>query len=340
MGEQNSLATRYLSQADKLLKEQNFLEAIEVYKLAIQANPKFSWAYYFLAKAYVKTNQYQEAVNAYQKAIILNPQSPLFNSCLAEVLTLISKGSDTIPTDENWVLTLDKYERKVYSQSGEDGILERIFEKIGVTNKFSIEFGEPMGVKNSNSAYLRINHGWTALLFDIQPRDPRVYQAVITAENINQLFERHQVPEIFDLLSIDIDGNDFWVWKALNEYRFKPRVVMIEFNCNFPLHVSQTIAYNPNHQFDRTKYYGASLKALYKLGYQKGYSLVYHTGFLNAFFVLNELLPPNSRFLTLEDIFHPPDIESFGKKWGFGLPSWFDSPAPEQDDRNINWIKI
>ena len=340
MEKQNSLATHYLSKADQLLKEQNFLEAIEIYKLAIQSNPNFSWAYYFLGKAYLKTNQYQEATDVYQQAIKLNPQSQLFNSSLDEVLTLINKDSNTIHTNDNWVLTLDKYEKKVYSQSGEDGILERIFEKIGVTNKFVVEFGEPVGGKNSNSANLLINQGWTALLFDINPRHEQVHKAIITAENINPLFEKHLVPKCFDLLSIDIDGNDFWVWKSLDENRFQPRVVMIEFNCNFPFHISKTIAYNPDHKFDKTKYYGASLAALRKLGEFKKYSLVYHTGCLNAFFVLTELLPPDSRYLPLEEIFHPPDIESFGKKWGFGNPSWFNSPNPEQDSRDLNWVEI
>lgn len=387
MSEEKLLATHYIAEGNRLFKNHQFLQAIEIYKLAVEINPNFSWCYYYMGEALIRINENLEAVENYKKAIYFNQRSTLFHYSLAEALTRIEHWSEAIEhyqvahqyepdnqkiktalekalnsinssdlekketlnsekkqtntiKNENWILTLDKYEKKVYSQSGEDGILERIFEKIGVTNKFLVEFGEPIGGKNSNSANLRINQGWTVLLFDVNPKHEQVFKANITAENINALFEKHKVPKSFDLLSIDIDGNDFWVWKALDENRFQPRVVMIEFNCNFPFYVSRTIAYNPEHKFDRTKYYGASLGALRKLGAFKNYSLIYHTGYLNAFFVLTELLPPNSRYQFLEDIFHPPDIESFAKKWGFGNPSWFNSPNPEQDSRELKWVEI
>jgi hypothetical protein len=82
------------------------------------------------------------------------------------------------------------------------------------------------------------------------------------------------------------------------------------------------------------------LAALDKLGRSKGYSLIYHTGPLNAFFVLTDLLPADCKELEIEDIFHPPDIESFGSKWGFGKPTWFDAPNPEKDPAKRNWVEV
>lgn len=324
----------YIQKARKLQREGQFDEAIKVYRKAIDVNPDFSWYYHNLGEALTAVGDWEEAIQYYHKSVETNPSSSWFNYKFSSHLSKPSRENG------NWIITLDKHERKVYSQSGEDGVIERIFDKIGVMNKTIVEFGEARGEKNSNSTHLRLNHGWTTILFDRNPTSDLVRAATITAENINSLFEKSGVPRYFDILSIDIDGNDYWVWKAIDDTRFKPRVVIIEFNCNFPIYQSKTIEYNPDHEYDRTKYYGASLAALYKLGKSKGYSLVYHTGPLNAFFVLKELLPVESQDLDIEEVFHTPDVESFGKKWGFGKPTWFDAPTPENDPKNRRWIEI
>lgn len=92
------------------------------------------------------------------------------------------------------------------------------------------------------------------------------------------------------MLSIDIDGNDFWIWNAISW--FKPRVVIIEYNAIFPPDIDWVIKYNPNFKYNKyTSFFGASLKALEKLGTKKGYTLVAcESKGINAFFVRSDLI--------------------------------------------------
>lgn len=184
-------------------------------------------------------------------------------------------------------------ERQVHSQGGEDGVLLHLFERLGATNRFFVEFGAWDGRHWSNSAHLRIEHGWRGLLMDGDPDRvaDEVRKEFITAENVELLFTRYEVPPAFDLLSMDIDGNEYWVWKAIT--RFRPRVVVIEYNVCFGAAVSKTMPYDPHHRWDKTRFHGASLAALHKLGREKGYTLL-HTDSAapNAFFVDDALLPP------------------------------------------------
>ena len=138
----------------------------------------------------------------------------------------------------------------------------------------------------------------------------------ITAENINEVFAEHKVPEEFDLLSIDIDYNDYWVWKALTGYR--PRVVIIEYNAHLAVNESKVVEYQADVEADGSDYFGASLLAMVKLGKTKGYTLVGcdRTG-SNAFFVVDELIKDNFKVGGVEDLYqkcnywpattHPPD---------------------------------
>jgi hypothetical protein len=197
-------------------------------------------------------------------------------------------------------------ERHEYSQNGEDGIIEAIFAMIGTTNRYFVEFGVEDGLE-SNTRYLWKHCGWTGLLMDGCHEDltRNLHQEFITAENIEDLFRKYNVPEHFDLLSIDIDGNDYWVWKAITHYR--PRVVIVEYNAHIPPEESKAIPYNPNFRWDKTDYYGASLGALRSLGEAKGYLLVGtdRCG-VNAFFV--DAILSQHRFQPCEwpGTFHPP----------------------------------
>ena len=191
----------------------------------------------------------------------------------------------------------------MYSQSGEDGVLARIFESIGTTNETFVEFGAWDGQHYSNTAHLRLDHGWTGLLMegDVERRSGLVHQEFVTAENINELFAKYEVPESFDLLSIDIDGNEYWVWKALRDHH--PRVVVIEYNVFFGVAVSKTMPYDPGHVWDRSYYHGASLAALRKLGREKGYSLLHTDSYSpNAFFVQDSELPGSPMDLPIERV--------------------------------------
>lgn len=174
------------------------------------------------------------------------------------------------------------------AQFTEDAILARIFAAIGTTNRYAVEFGARDGVGNSNTHLLRVREGWTCLLLDSHPKAPFVHQAWLTAENIADTFASYGVPASFDLLSIDVDGMDFYLWQALDGYR--PRVVIIEFNSSFGPEESVVIPYDPGYRWDKTAYYGASAAALVKLGRSRGYTLVDVIPRVNLVFVADEAL--------------------------------------------------
>lgn len=188
-------------------------------------------------------------------------------------------------------IDLSLYEQKVYSQNGEDGILKKIFDVIGTTNKYYVEFGTE-NCQECNTRYLREHFGWAGLLMDARYSDPSInlHQHYITAENINELFKEYKVPLEFDLLSIDIDFNDFYVWQAIGS-KYRPRVVIIEYNSSHPPSADKVVHYKPNAWWDGTNYFGASILSYYKLAQQKGYSLVYaERNGVNCFFIRNDVL--------------------------------------------------
>lgn len=196
---------------------------------------------------------------------------------------------------EDWIADLGAHAARVHSQGGEDGVLLRIFEKLGISRGYFVEFGAWDGLHLSNTAHLRLDHGWTGLLLEGSDRadGELVRRERVDAENIESLFARHAVPRDFDLLSIDIDGNDYWVWKAIEHY--SPRVVIVEYNVFFLPETAKTMAYDAGHEWDKEDfglYHGASLAAFDKLGRQKGYALVYTDAYCpNAIFVRRDLLP-------------------------------------------------
>lgn len=208
------------------------------------------------------------------------------------------------PLYENKI-DLSRTERTIYSQNGEDGVIHALFELLGTGTKYCVEFGGYDGEQSSNTLYLRKHGGWTGLLWDSSHQDPSInlYQEFITAENINHLFEKYQVPADLDFLSIDIDYNDFHVWQALEE-KYRPRVIVIEYNASLLPHEDKVAKYYPTAQFDGTNYYGASILAFYNLARKKGYSLVYaEKRGVNLFFVRDDLIENCSyEFLHLNDV--------------------------------------
>ncbi len=237
---------------------------------------------------------------------------------------LREKFADQLP-DGRFHSPLNRHEMQVFSQNGEDGILLYIFSKIGTTDRRFIEFGVSDGTE-CNSANLSINFGWQGLMMDGSERnvavakqyyrerlveragDVQIAQAFVTAENVNDLFRQHGFKGEIDLLSIDIDGNDYWVWKAVEAVN--PRVVVIEYNGVFGSEHSVTLKYDP--AFDRFRAghdslcFGASLAALTKLGHEKGYVLIgCDSSGVNAFYVREDCAGSSLEPRTPGEAFYP-----------------------------------
>src|ERR1051326_2859381 len=134
---------------------------------------------------------------------------------------------------------LRNHERAVFSENGEDGILQEIFKRIGTDTKFFVEFGVGSG-RYCNCARLVLEENWNGLFMECDSNSFRrlqrrfrghqkvsCIQAMVTPQNFEALLATHHVPPDFDVLSIDIDGNDYWVWAALKHWH--PRVVVIEY---------------------------------------------------------------------------------------------------------------
>jgi hypothetical protein len=180
----------------------------------------------------------------------------------------------------------------VYSQNGEDGVLDTIFANIGETNRYLLDVGAGDGMALSNTR-LFLDRGWHGARFDANYAAD-VNQERITAENVCDILAKYNVPCEPDLLSLDIDGNDWYVLRALFRGGFFPRVICCEFNPDLPAEPPVAIVYDPAHDFDHTRYYGASLGAYRRLAEAHGYSLVYVLANYNAFFVAAELVPADA----------------------------------------------
>ena len=212
-----------------------------------------------------------------------------------------------------------RYGFKVYSQCDEDGILQEIFRRIGTKSRTFVEFGVETGIE-CNTAKLLLE-GWKGLWLDgsaanvaqIRNTNSQIaegrLQAIasfITAENINTLIQQGGLSGEIDLLSIDSDMNDYWVWKASEVV--KPRVVVIEYNATLRPPMSLVVPYNPTQTWNGSNYFGASLEALTRLGRDKGYRLVGCSfNGANAFFVQES--SAGDHFLdpaTAEEHYEPP----------------------------------
>jgi hypothetical protein len=200
---------------------------------------------------------------------------------------------------------LERAEFRRYSQNGEDGILLRIFSVIATTDRRFVEIGSGDATE-CNTRNLWEAWGWSGLLIEGDaelaaaadagtPERVTVRHCFVTAENIDQEIRSGGVSGEIDLLSIDIDGNDYWVWRAIESV--SPRVVVIEYNAAFGPEVSATVPYVPHRVADFGRslaervYCGASLVSLVRLGADKGYALVgCDFAGVNAFFVRRDCL--------------------------------------------------
>jgi len=198
-------------------------------------------------------------------------------------------GADNTMKPNHW---LNGFAANVNSQTGEDGIIEKVLESISDNNRWCVEFGAWDGRYLSNTYNLIANRGYSAVLVEGDRKKFRQLQKNFRAnekvipihafvgfeeyDGLDSLLRATDIPVDFDLLSIDIDGNDYHVWAAVKQYR--PKVVVIEYNPTIPNPVEFV---QPR---DMRVSHGSSILSLDKLAKQKGYELVAATR-LNAVFV-------------------------------------------------------
>ena len=203
----------------------------------------------------------------------------------------------------DWVRNIKSVNTNIkrYAQFGEEAIFDYIFSHIKTTNKYLVDFGaSSLNAGLSNSKYL-LENGWNGLLMDGKSDgNPLIKEEFITAENICQLFEKYWTPKDFDLLSIDIDGNDVWVLESILKGGYKPRVIINEFNGCIPVGVNKTIKYNPTHIFCDNDYYGGSFESFKVLLKKYNYTLVHQTATTNMIFISSEIVTEFDYGVTYE----------------------------------------
>jgi len=224
-----------------------------------------------------------------------------------------------VKPEEKDKITIGLHEKQVYSQNGEDGIIEYLLRQIGTESRQFVEIGCGCDVTNCTSN-LSINKKWVGLLMNDKELTKKTEKVVrklkvvkfvkvqVSPKNVNKLLRQHLKDCRVDVLSIDVDGLDFWIWDAISV--IQPRLVIIEYNASFGLRPITVPCINPfslRQIHESGFYHGASVVALTKLGRRKGYSLVGcdSTG-VNAFFVRSDLVGDKLRVLLPEEAYYLP----------------------------------
>jgi hypothetical protein len=196
-------------------------------------------------------------------------------------------------------------EFRVFSQWGEDGIIQYLLSRVPVADITFVELGVE-DYRESNTRFLLMNNNWRGLIVDRNAQGLNALRsrelfwrysltatcAFITRDNVNQVIEEAGVRGDIGLLSVDVDGNDYWIWKALTV--ISPRIVIVEYNSLFGSRSAVTIPYSES--FSRTTahasnlYWGASLAAMCRLAGEKGYVFAgSNSAGCNAFFVRRDV---------------------------------------------------
>jgi len=217
--------------------------------------------------------------------------------------------------------TLADAEFKIFSQWGDDGIIQWLVHNLKITNKTFIEFGVD-NYRESNTRFLMMNNNWSGFVMDgsaasvaqivkseyFWKHELSAKAVFINCENINDLLRTSGFQKELGLLHIDLDGNDYWIWKAIDSYF--PIILILEYNSVFGIDRAITVPYNGT--FYRTTahhsnlYFGASLRALWILSNEKGYSFVgCNSAGNNAYFVRTDQLNNRVTKVSLQDGYVP-----------------------------------
>ena len=242
---------------------------------------------------------------------------------------------------------LEKYGYCIASQNEEDGMLAEVFRRIGVADKTFFEFGVGNGLQSITTALLL--QGWRGWWIEIHPQKFQfikhyfreavnsgrltVVDTMVNRENIESITEELGIPDEIDLLSIDIDGNDYHVFKALE--RVRPRVAVLEYNGIFPPPIEKVAAYDPSYEYAPHTYVGASLQSLVKMANRKGYRLVgCNISGLNCIFVRSDLA--QDHFVspaTAENLYNPPRYQlAWGGAFNDGPTANYSASDADEND--------
>jgi hypothetical protein len=205
---------------------------------------------------------------------------------------------------------------RIRSQNEEDGLLLALFKRVGTTNRRCVEIG--CGSNGGNSGFLVQECGWTGLMVDANRASiatvrlryaghaVTIVKHRVTREDVNDLLGAYGFTGELDLLSLDIDGNDYWVWEAMS--LCSPRVVVLEYNWLFGPEQAVTIPYDADFKVGASgtrSYRGASLAAFVHLAHRKGYRLV-ATERVNGIFLRNDVAPEIAA-ITVANGYRPPN---------------------------------
>jgi len=233
-----------------------------------------------------------------------------------QLLTLGKLLSAAIKSKE-CIASLSEVEFNVFSQWGDDGIIQWLVNNLEFPNKTFVEFGVE-NYRESNTRFLMMNNNWSGLVMDgsasnvaqivhseyFWKHELSAKAVFIDKDNINGLLLSSRLDSEIGILHIDLDGNDYWIWKEMNTH--SPIVVILEYNSVFGIDRAITIPYDK--AFFRTKahssnlYFGASLRALYQLCSTKGYAFLgCNSAGNNAYFIRRDKLNDTILEMTLKN---------------------------------------
>jgi len=233
-----------------------------------------------------------------------------------QLLTLGRLLSEAIKS-KKCITSLSEVEFKVFPQWGDDGIIQWLVNNLEFPNKTFVEFGVE-NYRESNTRFLMMNNNWSGLVMDgsasnvaqivhseyFWKHELSAKAVFIDKDNINGLLSSSRLDSEIGILHIDLDGNDYWIWKEMNT--LSPIVVILEYNSVFGIDRAITVPYDK--AFFRTKahssnlYFGASLRALYQLCSTKGYAFLgCNSAGNNAYFVRRDKLNDTILETTLEN---------------------------------------
>ena len=212
------------------------------------------------------------------------------------------------------ILALEEVEFKIFSQWGDDGIIQWLINNVDIPHKTFIEFGIA-NYEEANTRFLMMNNNWEGFVMDSSPRNIKhivaseyfwkynlqAISAFVDRDNINKLLVRSNFDKDVGILHIDLDGNDYWIWEAIHVVQ--PVVAILEYNSIFGPNRAITVPYDST--FDRTTkhysnlYFGASLAALCHLSNAKGYAFIgCNSAGNNAYFIRRDKMPSSIKELT------------------------------------------